>query len=131
MRVLDASVLIEVLIGTPLGQRLAGTAFTPDDSLHVPHLLDVEVVHVIRRLTLSGDLERARAENALSALVDLPLIRHSHQPYVTRMWSLRDAMTAYDAAYISLAEGLNAVLLTCDGRLARAHGHRARVELLH
>lgn len=131
MRVVDASVLIEVLVGTPAGQRLAATVLNPDELLHVPHLLDVEVVHAIRRLTFSGELDRQRAEDALTVLSDLPLVRHSHLPYVARMWALRQSMTAYDAAYIALAEGLSAVLLTCDGRLARSHGHRARVVQLN
>jgi predicted nucleic acid-binding protein len=131
MNVLDASLLIEILVATPLGVRLAAKVLTADASLHVPHLLDVEVVQAIRRLTLSGGLDRQRAEAAVSVLADLPLVRHAHVPYLSRIWELRSSMTAYDAAYIALAEGLGAVLLTCDGRLARAHGHRARVALLN
>jgi len=63
-------------------------------------------------------------------MLDLPLVRHAHTPILGRMWELRTSMTSYDAAYVALAEGLPAVLLTCDGRLSRAHGHRATVELL-
>lgn len=130
MRVLDASVVIEILIRTPLGVRQAARVLSSDTSLHAPHLLDVEVLHVVRRLALTGDLDRQRAEEAMNTLADLPLVRHGHTAYIARMWELRASMTAYDAAYIALAEGLRAVLLTCDGRLARAHGHRATVELL-
>jgi predicted nucleic acid-binding protein len=131
MNVLDASLLTEILVATPLGTRLTAKVLTADASLHVPHLLDVEVVQAIRRLTLSGGLDRQRAEAAVNVLADLPLVRHAHVPYLPRIWELRSSMTAYDAAYIALAEGLGAVLLTCDGRLARAHGHRARVALLN
>lgn len=130
MAVVDASLLIEILVATPLGIRLASKVLTGADSLHVPHLLDVEVVQAVRRLTLLGGLDRHRAEHAVNALADLPLVRHGHVPYLARIWELRSSMTAYDAAYVALAEGVGAVLLTCDGRLARAHGHRARVELL-
>lgn len=131
MNVLDASLLIEILVATPLGIRLAAKVLTGDGLLHVPHLLDVEVAQAVRRLTLSGGLDRQRAEAALNVLTDLPLVRHGHVPYISRIWELRFSMTAYDAAYIALAEGLGAVLLTCDGRLARSHGHRARVKLLN
>ncbi len=80
--------------------------------------------------SVSGGLDRQRAEDAVNALPDLPLVRHGHVPYIARIWQLRASVTAYDAAYLALAEGLPAVLLTCDGRLARAHGHHARIELL-
>jgi predicted nucleic acid-binding protein len=130
MRVLDASLLIEILVATPLGVRQADRVLNSDDSLHAPHLLDVEVLQVVRRLTQSGGLDRERAAYAVNALAQLPLTRHGHTAYIARIWELRTAMTAYDAAYIALAEGLSAVLFTCDGRLARSHGHRAQIELL-
>ena len=130
MHVLDASVVVELLLRTPLGIRHTDHVLNLDESLHVPHLLDIEVLQVIRRLTLAGDLDMPHSVAALNALIDLPLVRHEHLPLLRRIWELRNAMTAYDATYVALAEGLSAVLLTCDGRLARAHGHRARVNLL-
>ena len=77
-----------------------------------------------------GDLRDGRAREALQDLADFPLIRFSHEPFLERMWELRHSLSAYDAAYIALAEALNAPLVTCDARLARAHGHGARVEVL-
>lgn len=130
MRVLDASVLVEILLQTPLGIRHIDRVLDRDDSLHAPHLLDLEILQAIRRLTLLGEISAGRADAALIALLNLPLIRHEHTTFVGRIWELRTAMTAYDAAYVALAEGLSAVLLTCDGKLARAHGHRANIELL-
>ena len=130
MSVLDASLVVEVILRTPLGIRHADRVLDANDPLHVPHLLDVEAVQVLRRLTLEGELAPERAEQALDVLTDLPLVRHDHTPLITRAWALRTSMTAYDAMYVALAEGLDATLLTCDGRLARSHGHRARVELL-
>jgi predicted nucleic acid-binding protein len=56
--------------------------------------------------------------------------RTAYQVLLDRIWQLRDSMTAYDAAYVAFAEVLNAPLLTCDEKLARSHGHRARIELL-
>jgi predicted nucleic acid-binding protein len=128
--VLDASVLVEILLQTPLGIRHIDRVLDRDDTLHAPHLLDLEILQALRRLTLVGEISAARADAALIALLDLPLTRHEHAPFVGRIWELRTAMTAYDAAYVALAEGLSAVLLTCDGKLARAHGHRANIELL-
>jgi predicted nucleic acid-binding protein len=128
--VLDASVLVEILLQTPLGIRHIDRVLDGNDSLHAPHLLELEAVQAIRRLTLAGEISARRAESALIALLDLELTRHEHTAFIGRMWELRASMTAYDAAYIALAEGLAAVLLTCDRRLARAHGHCARVELL-
>jgi predicted nucleic acid-binding protein len=126
----DASLVVEVVLRTPLGIRHAGRVLASNESLHVPHLLDVEAAQVLRRLTLLGQVQAGRAEQALEILTDLPLVRHGHTPLIGRVWQLRTSMTAYDAVYIALAEGLDAVLLTCDGRLSRSHGHRARVELL-
>ncbi len=130
MRVLDASVLVEILLQTPLGIRHIDRVLDRNDSLHAPHLLELEALQAIRRLTLAGEISVGRAEAALIALLDLRLIRHEHTAFIGRMWELRTSMTAYDAAYIALAEGLPAVLLTCDRKLARAHGHRAHIELL-
>ena len=130
MIVLDASLVIEVLLRTPLGVRHTDRVLGGEESLHAPHLIDVEALQVLRRLTLAKELDAQRAAQALVTLVDLPLVRHDHTPLIGRIWELRKSVTAYDAAYIALAEALPAVLLTCDGKLARSHGHRARVELL-
>jgi predicted nucleic acid-binding protein len=130
VRVLDASVLVEILLQTPLGIRHLDRVLDPGDSLHVPHLLDLEILQAVRRLTLAGEIPVERAEAALAALLDLQLTRHEHSPFIGRIWELRTSMTAYDAVYVALAEGLSAVLLTCDSKLARAHGHHASIELL-
>ena len=130
MTVVDASALIEALLRTPLGERCTERLLRPGNPLFAPHLLDVEVVQVLRRYAEKGDLRDGRAREALQDLADFPLIRFSHEPFLERMWELRHSLSAYDAAYIALAEALNAPLVTCDARLARAHGHSARVEVL-
>ena len=104
--------------------------FRIDQSLHAPHLLDLEIVQVLRRYRRNGELQAARAAEALEDLRDLPLVRYPHAPFVPRIWQLRDSLTAYDAAYVALAEALEAPLITRDSRLASAHGHRAKIELL-
>jgi predicted nucleic acid-binding protein len=128
--VVDASALIEALLRTPLGERCAERLLRRDDPLFAPHLLDVEVMQVLRRYAHRGDLRDARGREALGDFVDFPLTRCSHEPLLERIWELRDSLSACDAAYVALAEALDAPLVTCDARLARARGHNARVEVL-
>ena len=130
MTVVDASAVIEALLRTPLGERCAERLLRPDDPLFAPHLLDVEVMQVLRRYARRGDLRDARGREALRDLVDFPLTRWPHEPLLERIWELRDSLSAYDAAYVALAEALDAPLVTCDARLARTRGHNARVEVL-
>jgi predicted nucleic acid-binding protein len=95
--------------------------------LHAPHLIDVEVTQVLRRLELAQVLEGARAKQALEDLRALRLVRHPHAALLDRVWSLRHNVTAYDALYLALSEALDAPLVTTDRRLAAAPGHEARV----
>jgi predicted nucleic acid-binding protein len=130
MIVLDASSVIELLLGTELGRAIADRIADPALGLHVPHLVDIEVAHSLRRFVQSGELEQDAARMALEDLSSLDLERHAHEPLLDRIWALRENMTAYDAAYVALAEALDAVLLTCDGKLARAPGMERRIELI-
>lgn len=130
MIVVDASVILEVLLGTPDGARVAGRLFTPGETLHAPHLLDLEVAQVLRRYALAGELDSARGLEALDDLADLPLTRYPHDLLLPRIWELRRNLTAYDAAYVALAEALAAPLVTRDAALVSVRVHHARVELL-
>ena len=107
-----------------------GRILAPDETLHAPHLLDVEVAQVIQRYAARGDIGGDRGRAALTDLVDLPLQRYPHEVLLPRIWALRHNFTAYDAAYVALAEALDAVLLTRDRRLAAAAGHHARIDLI-
>jgi predicted nucleic acid-binding protein len=129
MMVVDASALLEVLLNTPAGVRLANRLFAPDETLHAPHLIDLEIAQVLRQYTLIGQLDAARGLQALEDLADFPLLRYPHDLFLPRIWQLRDNLTAYDAAYIALAEALPAPLLTRDRALVSASRHHARVEL--
>ncbi len=129
MIVVDASALLELVLRSERGERVADRALDPEEALHAPHLIDVEVTQTLRRLVLLKDLSPGRAKLALDDYLALVVERHPHIELVPRLWQLRETLTAYDAAYVALAEGLNAPLLTCDGKLARAHGHKARIEL--
>ena len=130
MIVVDASALIEVLRRTPAAQAVERRLFEPGLTLHAPHLIDIEVAQVIRRHAARDEVDEARARAALADLTDFPLRRYPHDFLLPRIWALRDNLTAYDAAYVALAETLDAPLLTRDRRLAGATGHHARVELV-
>ena len=128
MIVVDASAKVEVLAGTA-SALVARLVFDPAQSLHAPHLLDVEIAQVLRRWCARGLVDPVRAEEALADLAALPLRRHAQDVLWPRVWSLRHNLTAYDATYVALAELLEAPLLTLDRRLATAAGHRAQVIL--
>lgn len=130
MIVVDASAVLELLLGTPAAAQVERRILSGDESVHAPHLLDVEAAQVLRRYAAAGAISAARAREALEDLTDLPIARYRHDIFLPRIWQLRHNLTAYDAAYIALAEALRAPLLTRDGRLASAPGHRARVELI-
>jgi predicted nucleic acid-binding protein len=128
--VLDASAAAEILLALPrAAPQLRERISRPRETLHVPHVFDLEVIAVIRRHALRGVLSDGRARRALGALDDLRASRYSHEPLRARIWELRQNVTPYDAAYVALAEALGAPLVTVDAALARAKGTRAEVEL--
>ena len=130
MIVVDASAILEILLNTPTGSKVAAVLNRPGETLHAPHLLDIEVAQVLRRYVLNGDLDTNRGSQAIGDFALLPIERYPHGELLDRIWQLRDSLTAYDAAYVVLAEALEARLVTCDARLSRAHGHGADIELV-
>ena len=130
MIVLDASAAAELLLGTEPGHQVAELIRNPDETIHAPHLLTVEVASVVRRIVASGDVTPADGLRALHELLALGVEFYPHDLLLERIFALRANLTAYDAAYVALAEGLNAVLVTTDAKLAGAPGHRARVRLI-
>jgi len=102
---------------------------SPGESLHVPHLLNIQVLNVLRRQTLRGILAEERGATVLQDLESIRMIRYPHVPLLERIWNLRGNLTAYDAAYITLAEALDAPLVTTGTWLAQAPGNHATVEL--
>ena len=99
------------------------------EELHVPHLFDIEVLHALRRHSLRGDLSEKQSWLILSLLHEMSAVRYPHAPLAARIWELRENLTAYDAAYVALAESLEAPLITMDARLAQVPGIRAAVEV--
>ncbi len=130
MIVVDASALLEVLLNTSAGTLVTRRLFAENETLHAPHLVDLEIAQVLRRYALTGDLKSTRGLQALEDLADFPLTRYPHDLLLPRIWELRHNITAYDAAYIALAEALAAPLLTRDAALASAGGHHAQIELI-
>jgi predicted nucleic acid-binding protein len=127
MIVLDASVVVELLTNGGLADTLKCELAARDDSVIVPHLLDVEVMSAIRRLVAGQTIDSHRSEQLLKGLATLPAERYPHTPLLGRIWELRHSFTPYDAAYIALAEATHSVLYTSDAKLCK--GHRAQVAL--
>jgi predicted nucleic acid-binding protein len=127
--VLDASAAIDWLLQTSAGQRIEKRIFSRNESLHAPYLIDLEIAQVLRRLVREGTITARRADEAIDDLLDLRLTRYPHSLLVPRIWRLRQNLSAYDAAYVVLAEQLGAILLTRDRGLASAPGHAALVEV--
>jgi predicted nucleic acid-binding protein len=127
--VLDASGVLDWLLQTPAGRRIERRIFSHQESLHAPHLIDLEVAQVLRRLVRENAVSSARAEEALDDLQDLRIVRYPHFALIPRIWQLRHNLSAYDAAYVALAEILGAALVTRDARLGSAAGHEAQIEI--
>ncbi len=130
MIVVDASAITELLLQTELGTRVEQRILQGNDDLHAPHLLDVEVLSALRRLVRAREVVAERAQEAIEDLASLRIIRHAQVDLAIRVWELRRNVTAYDAVYLALAESLDATVVTCDGPLAAAPGHSARIEVI-
>ena len=128
MIVLDSSAAVDLLVGIDPDSALADR-IRVDGDLHAPHLIDVEIAHALRRLAARGFVSDDRATDALRDAALLPIVRYPHLALVERAWELRASVGAYDGVYVALAEMLEAPLVTCDARLARAPGHAATVEV--
>jgi predicted nucleic acid-binding protein len=127
--VVDASAAVELLLQSPQGERVEQRILAGGETLHTPHLVDLEVTQALRRLARIGEISAERGRQALADLGDLPLNRYPHNLFLSRIWDLRTNVTAYDAAYIALAEALPAALVTCDARLAAAPGLKVAIEV--
>lgn len=130
MIVLDASVVLELLLRTPAAPSIETRILGGGESLHAPHLLDVEVAQVLRRYEARGEISPARGRRAIELLTVFPLARYPHDALLPRIWALRNNLTAFDAVYVALAQGLDAKLLTRDEHLARSPAARSIAELI-
>jgi predicted nucleic acid-binding protein len=129
MIVLDTSAAVDWLLQTPAGQRIEQRIYAHQDSLHSVHSIDVEFLQVLRRLVRERNVSPRRAEEAIEDMAALRVTRYAPVLLVRRIWRLRQNLSAYDAAYVALAEKLQAPLITRDQRIASAPGHTAAVEV--
>lgn len=130
MVVVDASALVELVLPAAQASRLRRAISDPEETLHAPHLIDVEVAHALRAMTRRGALGERAAAMALRATLGLDVHRYPHTELMTRVWELRHNATPYDAIYLALAELLGAPLVTRDARLRGVPGCRAHVEVV-
>lgn len=129
MIVLDASAAIDWLLGTSAGQQIESRIYSRGESLHAPHLLDLEVAQVLRRLVREVAVSAQRAHEAVQDLANLRVTRYPHFVFLPHIWRLRHNLSAYDAVHVALTEQLGATLITRDARLAAATGRGVSVEL--
>lgn len=129
MIVLDASAAIDWLLQTPVGQQIENRIFSRGESLHAPHLLDLEVTQVLRRLVREAAVSAQRADQAIEDLLNLRLTRYPHFIFLPHIWRHRHNLSAYDAAYVVLSEKLGAALITRDASLASASPAGVHIEL--
>jgi predicted nucleic acid-binding protein len=127
--VLHASAAIDWLLQTAVGKQIEERIYSRGESLHAPHLLDLEIAQVMRRFVREGAVSAPRADQAIQDLLDLRVTRYPHFVFLSHIWRLRDNFSVYDAAYVALTEKLGATLITRDARLASASARVASIEL--
>jgi predicted nucleic acid-binding protein len=126
--VLDSSAAVHVLTHRPANPDLLHRLAAEND-LGAPHLIDIELLHALRRLVRTGKITEERAHDARADFDDLPIIRYPHAGVADRIWALRHNLTPYDAVFVAIAELIGCPLVTSDERLGRAAGHTATVEV--
>ena len=130
MIVVDASLIVDILLVIDVPPGLTDRLLDPTEVLNAPQLMDVEVIHVLRRYARTGSLCASRATQALDDLLNLPIERYGHSLLIPRIWAYRDNLSAYDAAYLALADALACKVVTRDRRFASAPVCAGRVEFV-
>lgn len=130
LAVVDASILVAYYAAEDPRREAVAARLKVGDALFAPAHLDTEIVSALRRLSRQNSGLRAGVPGALRHLQGFPVRRMPLAPLLQRIWELRDNLTAYDAAYVTLAERLDGRLITCDTKLAGASGPRCDFELI-
>jgi predicted nucleic acid-binding protein len=129
MIVVDASCLGEVLVGGALAGAVSDR-LAADTEHAAPHVIDVEVFGIVRRLRMLEAIDETTAVLAIDDLSTWPGDRYGHRALLERAWELRPTIRGWDAMYVALAEVLDVLLVTLDARLARASGPRCEIQLV-
>lgn len=127
MIVVDSSAMVNLLLQRANAEVISAHLDAHAGAVFVPHLLDVEVAHALRRHTLGGNIDADELDRGISQLLALPLRRFGHELLLARAVELRENVTAYDGVFLALAEALRVPLLTSDARLTAVPGCRAEV----
>jgi predicted nucleic acid-binding protein len=127
--VVDASAVVLAINGGPESARVSDRL--SESQSNAPHLIDLEVLNALRGLVRGGIIDDWRAQTELADHLALTIVRFPHEPFIARIWELRDNMSPYDAAYVALAEALDTPLITCDSGLAKAAGSLIDVEFFN
>jgi len=130
MPVLDASVVVDALVGLGRGGDLARAELSELPELQAPAILTAEVTSALRGLVRARALSPIRASTALADVLSMRVISYPFEPFARRAWELRDNVTVYDAWYVALAEQLDTEFVTGDKRLAAAKGPRCMIRYL-
>jgi len=125
--VVDASAVVDLLLRRPSKGSWVAEHVLAAERVHSPAIIDLEVASAFRRFERRREIAALDAARALARLPDAVTVRHSPLDLLPRVWALRHALSAYDAAYVALAEALGIPLVTTDAKLGRARGHRAEV----
>jgi predicted nucleic acid-binding protein len=128
MLVIDTSAILDALAAHEPAPGLT-ERLSEDGDLHAPHLIDIEILHALRGMRIRDEITAERATDARTDFAETGLLRYPHEPLSDRIWELRHNLSTDDAAFIALAETLDAPLITCDVRLAASSGHTAHIEL--
>jgi predicted nucleic acid-binding protein len=128
MLVVDTSAILDAIAAYESAPGLIAR-LAADGDLHAPHVIDVEILHALRGMLMREEITPERAADARTDFAETVLLRYPHEPLSDRIWELRHNLSAYDAAFVALAETLEMPLVTCDARLASSSGHNAQIEL--
>ncbi|MGQ0626226.1 MAG: type II toxin-antitoxin system VapC family toxin [Sporichthyaceae bacterium] len=131
LAVVDASALVGFYVTDDPRRTDIVARLALGDALYAPAHLDAEVVSALRGLARSNQALEIAAPAALRHLAGFPMRRMPLAPLLGRIWELRNNLSAYDAAYVALAEKLAGPLITCDGKLASASGPRCSFDLIN
>lgn len=130
MIVIDASLAFEISIATKDAMALGDKLMGSPQLLAAPEVIELEFMQTLRRFHRQGEIDLNRAKKAMRNFADLGIELFSHRPLRPRIWDLRENLTAHDAAYVALAEILDAPLWTRDAKFRGATGARATIEIL-